>query len=383
MDHDTDLLSQHDLSGHSFAKADLRRQLFQGTLLDGADFTGANLRGARFLPGLGLFEEDMSGDYEGSMRALASEVREEGGWWKVLKQEGSSPLNYLPPVYIVHGVRSTHTSLRNAKLEYADLRGAVIVGATMTGVSLRGSKMGDSLIDADLSQVDGLGEVEHTGPSRLSHRAIRSLGHPLPIDFLRGCGLSDFDIASAKLFNPALRNEQITDLVYELHAIRTDSPIQFYSVFISYSHSDKDFAQRLYMALQQRGIRCWYDEHSMEVGEDISEAIDAGINVSDKVLLCCSRNSLTQSWWVDSEINRIFAKERKNMRTSGKKALALIPLDLDGYMFSEEWQSAKREDVHTRLAANFVNWHSDRETFERGVERVINALALKRQLSNA
>jgi len=376
MGHDTNDLSQHDLSGHSFAKKDLRRQLFQGTRLDDADFTKANLRDARFLPGLGPFEEDLSGDLSGSMNSLVSAVSEEGGWWKILKQEGSHERYSLPRVFIVHGIRSTDVSLRNAKLEYADLRGAVIVGATMTGASLRGSKMGDTVIDANLSLVDGLDEVEHTGPSRLSHRAIRSLSHPLPIDFLNGCGLNDFDIVSAKLLNPALTNEQITNLLYELHAIRAAAPIQYYSVFISYSHNDKEFAQRLYMALQRKGIRCWYDEHSMKVGDDIYEAIDAGIKVSDKVLLCCSRDSLT-SWWVDSEINRIFAKERQHMRASGKKSIALIPLDLDGYMFSEEWQSAKKEDVHARLAANFVDWRSELKAFDRGIERVIDALALR------
>jgi hypothetical protein len=130
------------------------------------------------------------------------------------------------------------------------------------------------------------------------------------------------------------------------------------------------------MALQRKGIRCWYDEHSMKVGDDIYEAIDAGIKVSDKVLLCCSRDSLT-SWWVDSEINRIFGKERQHMRASGKKSIALIPLDLDGYMFSEEWQSAKKEDVHARLAANFVDWRSELKAFDRGIERVIDALALR------
>ncbi len=32
-------------------------------------------------------------------------------------------------------------------------------------------------------------------------------------------------------------------------------PIEFYSCFISYSHADKSFADRLYYGLQMRGIR--------------------------------------------------------------------------------------------------------------------------------
>lgn len=162
-------------------------------------------------------------------------------------------------------------------------------------------------------------------------------------------------------------------ILRELAYLAKDSYFTNYSCFISYSYQDQTFARLLHDRLQSRGIRCWLDEHQLLPGDDIHDRIEQGIRLWDKVLLCTSKSSLT-SWWVDGEINRAFQKESLAMKERGKKLLALIPLNLDDFLFSANYQSAKKAEIKSRVAANFVDWEKDNALFDRELEKVIRAL---------
>lgn len=145
----------------------------------------------------------------------------------------------------------------------------------------------------------------------------------------------------------------------------------YLSAFISYSILDSVFAHRIYNALQVEGIRAWLFEEHMLPGDFIYDKIQKEIESHDKVLLCCSKNSLT-SWWVDSEIERTLQKERDFFNSAKKKINALIPLNMDGFIFNG-WQSAKAPDVKNRNAANFVEWQ-DNKKFETEFKKLVTAL---------
>ncbi len=97
------------------------------------------------------------------------------------------------------------------------------------------------------------------------------------------------------------------------------------------------------------------------------------VRLWDKVLLCCSQNSLN-SGWVDKEIQKALQKVERLFKEHGKEVLAIIPLNLDGCLLDPQWTDWKQQHVTSRLAANFKGWEQDDAFFETQFEKVVKAL---------
>ena len=54
--------------------------------------------------------------------------------------------------------------------------------------------------------------------------------------------------------------------------------------------------------------------------------------------------------------------------------MALIPLNLDGYLLSDEWESGKKQDILTRIDPDFTDWEKDNAKLEAQFEQVVKAL---------
>ena len=287
-----------------------------------------------------------------------------------------------------------HANLTNADLHCADLSRAVLIRADLRGADLSHATLRDAdLYDADLRDADlsrailnfavfektildnatffsnpcgntkfanldltactGLETLRHVGPSSLGIDTLVRSGGKIPEAFMRGCGVPDSIIQYQKSF--------------------VNSPFEFYSCFISYSHEDKEFAKRLHDDLQGRGIRCWLDDHQLLPGDKVQDQIDKGIRLWDKVLLLASEHSMTSNW-VNKELTKAFAKEERLSTQHGKEILALVPLNLDGYLMSDECQHPWKDDINERYASDFTNWKTDYEDYKRQLEKLVKAL---------
>ena len=139
-----------------------------------------------------------------------------------------------------------NATLKGATLARANLTWANLSNADLTGANLsHGTLFGTVFGNIDLTAVQGLETCRYVAPSTLDHRTLAKSG-PLPLAFLRGCGLSDWEIEVTKLYDQHLTSGHVTDILYRIHHLRTDPLIQFFSCFISYKHTDVVFARRLH-----------------------------------------------------------------------------------------------------------------------------------------
>ena len=211
------------------------------------------------------------------------------------------------------GANLREANLSGADLRRADLRRANLSGARLSGANLSGAilakadlglaRLGEANLDAahlggttfgrtSLGTAVGLDSCTHAGPSFLDYHTLAG-SWPLPLEFLRGCGLPDEYID----YLPSLLNQAI----------------QFYSCFISYSTLDQEFADRLYADLQANNVRCWFAPHDIRGGRKIHEQLDEAIRLHDKLLLILSDNSMN-STWVKTEIANAREREEREKK---------------------------------------------------------------------
>ncbi len=292
---------------------------------DQLDLSDANLSGA-ILIGADVREDDLSG-------AILSEA---DLGWPILSGANLSKADLRRADLRRADLRGTNLRRANlieailsgADLSGAGLSGANLSGADLSGVSLLGCTLWRTLfVGTDLSNASGLDSCDHQGPCGLDFVTLQLSG-PLPLPFLRGCGLPERLIE----YLPSLLNETF----------------RYNSCFISYSTSDEAFAKRLHADLQDAGVRCWFAPKDLRTGDRYDEVFDRAIDVHDRTLLILSKHSV-ESEWVAKEVRKALDKERLQKRT------VLFPIRIDGRVMSVEygWAADVRRNRHI---GDFTEW---------------------------
>jgi uncharacterized protein YjbI with pentapeptide repeats len=261
-----------------------------------------------------------------------------------------------------------HAQLAGADLSKAELRGTNLTGAYLSGCNFSGTVVDDTIFaSVNLSEAIGLQNVHHRGPSHISVNTFILSKGKIPEAFLRGCGVSDWEIEVAKLYNPDLSNEEINNIQYKIYDFRATQALQISPLFISYSRDDGLFIDKVEKYLNKKRIRFWRDIHDMKAGR-IEPQIDRAIRQNPTILLVLSENSLSSDW-VEHEVRTARQLEKDMARD------VLCPVALDDSWKSSRWPKRIMEQIMEYNVLDFSAWEDDVK-FEGMFRKLIDGLKL-------
>ncbi len=97
-----------------------------------------------------------------------------------------------------------------------------------------------------------------------------------------------------------------------------------WDAFICHATEDKDsFVRELAQKLVREGIRVWYDESTLQVGDSLRRSIDKGLSSSRYGIVVLS-HSFFRKEWPQNELNGLVTRERH-----GEKVILPVWLDVD------------------------------------------------------
>lgn len=349
-----DLQETHQISlllpGINLEQTNLCRSYFHSTDFTNANFDGANLLYAEWA-GIDLRNASFKNSFLKNFQLTGSSLDD-----SVLSRSDLT------------GAQIFSTGMRNVLFDYCVLLFANFGSGDMSGADLTEAQMGwTSLGGNNLNTAKGLGNIRHSGPSPISFQTLSQSGGNISETFLRGCGLSDWEIENAKLFNPNLSNDEFINIQYRMRELRFTQALQIKPLFISYSHSDGAFVDSIEPHLNQTGIRFWRDIHHTTAGR-LERQIDQAIRSYPVVLLVLSANSV-ESDWVQHEARLA----RKLEKETGSDVLC--PIALDDAWKTCRWPERLHEQIMEYNVLDFSQWQ-DAAAFDRMFTKLVEGLGI-------
>ncbi len=231
--------------------------------------------------------------------------------------------------------------LRLADLTRANLSRSDLGGADLSQVSMQFTVLGD----VDLSTTKGLDSIFPDGPSIIDINTMYRSHGKIPEIFLRRAGV------------PSTMLDFMRSMLIQ--------SIDYFTCFISYSGHDEAFVKRLYVNLQDHGVRCWFAPVDLKIGDHYHQRIDESIRLYDKLILVLSEHAI-QSTWVEREVMAAREKEDREQHP------VLFPLRLDDAVMhtTKAWAADIRRRWHI---GDFTRW-KQHDDYQRAFDRLLRDL---------
>ena len=108
-----------------------------------------------------------------------------------------------------------------------------------------------------------------------------------------------------------------------LHSQRSPLSSERFDVFIAHASEDKDFVTPLALSLNEKGMKVWYDDFVLKLGDSLRREIDKGLAQSRYGVVVLSHNFFNKHWPL-KELDGLAAREEL-----GKKVIIPIWHNID------------------------------------------------------
>lgn len=116
------------------------------------------------------------------------------------------------------------------------------------------------------------------------------------------------------------------------------------SIFLSHNHKDKVFVRKLATDLDAHGIKYWFDEAEMKIGDSLIQKIREGIDNVDYFAIILSPNSVNAPWVVNE------LDVAMNQQINGK-SIKVLPImlkecELPGFLIGKLYADFQDENCY-------------------------------------
>jgi hypothetical protein len=322
-DEQLDLMAAHlkmvNLAGADLSGANLKLAYLPEADLTQADLSSANLVGASLnyslLSSADLSQADLTGTDLTEVNLRCANLTEARLWEANLT-----------------GANFSFADLSKADFERAELRETDFANAIVRKTEFKEAVCFQTRwVSVDLSDAKHLKSLRHIGPSTVGLDTLERSQGKIPEVFLRDCGLASWETLFAQMYDPRITADAVAQIAKAISEQRSEGPLRRGGVFISYSKTDKQFANALYRHLSDANMIAWLDRHDGPASH-LEQPVTDAIGPRDVLMLVLSERSL-KSEWIWDEINAALEREVVEARS------ILIPVSLD-----DAWMNHRRQE---------------------------------------